>query len=395
MPRFVAKNTAFSRGELICQLLHRITALILAAVAVEVAICSRNTAYGSTPANRPNIVVILADDLGYADLRFQGCRDIPTPHLDALAQRGLRCTNGYVSHPFCSPTRAGMLTGRYQQHFGHENNPEWLPEDKVAGLPLGEFTLPMALRTVGYTTGCVGKWHLGAHPQFHPNRRGFDQYFGLLGGGHVYLPGIKGGAEYTIPLDRNGQPEPMQGYLTEQLGQEAAAYVTREKGKPWLLYLAFNAPHTPLHTTEALLSRVASIDDPLRRDYATLVVGMDDAIGQVFRALDATGQTDNTLVFFCSDNGGPANVTHAQNTPLRGQKGQLLEGGIRVPFLVSWPARLPRGATYDQPVSSLDFFATAAAITEAQVPKEHKLDGVNLIPYLAAERPGAPHQQLF
>jgi arylsulfatase A-like enzyme len=156
-------------------------------------------------ASPPNILVILADDLGYADVGFHNCKDIPTPHLDALAKQSIRCTSGYVTHPFCSPTRAGLLTGRYQHRFGHENNPAWLPESTVAGLPVSETTLPQVLKTSGYTTGCVGKWHLGAHPQFHPNKRGFDHYFGMLGGGHIYLPGARGGAEYNIPMNRNGQ----------------------------------------------------------------------------------------------------------------------------------------------------------------------------------------------
>lgn len=343
----------------------------------------------------PNILVILADDLGYADLGFQGCRDIPTPNLDRLAQQSIRCTNGYVSHPFCSPTRAGLLTGRYQQRFGHETNPKWDPTDTVAGLPLSQATLPAALKTAGYVTGCVGKWHLGAHPQFHPNRRGFDEYFGMLGGGHVYLDGAKGGAEYTIPMDRNGVPEPLTGYLTTRLGEEASAYIRRHKGKPWFLYLAFNAPHTPLQATDKLLERVASISDETRRGYAGLVVGMDDAVGQVLETLSKTEQTQDTLVWFFSDNGGPVAVTHSDNRPLRGGKGSTFEGGVRVPFLVSWPARLAKGRDYDKPVSSLDVFATAMALTGAKPTAGHTLEGVDLMPYLSGQREGSPHERLF
>lgn len=347
-------------------------------------------------ASKPNILVILADDLGYADLGFQGCKDIPTPNLDALAKRSLRCTSGYVSHPFCSPTRAGLLTGRYQQHFGHENNPAWLPESTVAGLPLSQSTLPQVLKTAGYATGCVGKWHLGAHPQFHPNRRGFDEYFGLLGGGHVYIAGEKGGPEYVIPMDRNGQPEPLEGYLTDQLGQEGAAFIQRHReGAPWFLYLAFNAPHTPLQTKPEYLARVQGIADETRRGYAALVVGLDEAIGVALKALKESGQEENTLVWFFSDNGGPIAVTHSDNTPLRGAKGAVLEGGVRVPFLVSWPGQLPQGRDYAEPVMSLDVFATAAALTGAQVPETHKLDGVNILPYLTGETSGSPHERLF
>lgn len=352
------------------------------------------TATAADPAARPNILVILADDLGYHDVGFQGCRDIATPHLDQLASRSVRCTNGYVSHPFCSPTRAGLLTGRYQQRFGHENNPAWLPDSTVAGLPLSQTTLPQVLRDAGYHTGCVGKWHLGAHPQFHPNRHGFEHYFGLLGGGHIYLPGGKGGVEYNIPLDRNGSPEPLTEPLTGVLGREAATFVRERRDRPWCLYLAFNAPHTPLQNPEATLARVSSINDELRRGYAGLVVGLDDAIGTVLSALRDSGQEDNTLVFFCSDNGGPIGVTHIENTPLRGAKGQVYEGGIRVPFLVSWPRRLPKGQTYDHPVISLDIFVTALTAAGAALPAT-PVDGVNLLPHLTGERATPPHERLF
>jgi arylsulfatase A-like enzyme len=203
-------------------------------------------------ATKPNFLLIVADDLGYNDVGFQGSKEIPTPNLDKLAAQSLVCTNGYVSHPFCSPTRAGILMGRYQQRFGHENNPAWLPQDTVAGLPVTETTYPQLMKQAGYTTGAVGKWHLGAHPQFHPNKRGFDDYVGVLGGGHQYFPGSKSVTEYTLPINRNGKDEPQTKYLTEQFGDEASAFVGRHAGKakPWMLYLAFNAPHTPLQAAE-------------------------------------------------------------------------------------------------------------------------------------------------
>jgi arylsulfatase A-like enzyme len=346
-------------------------------------------------ASAPNILLIVADDLGYADVGFQGSKEIPTPNLDKLAKRSLRCTNGYVTHPFCSPTRAGLLTGRYQQRFGHENNPAWLPEDTKAGLPLNQTTLPQVLKTAGYTTGAVGKWHLGAHPSFHPNKRGFDEYFGALGGGHLYLPQTKGGAEYSIPLDRNGKAEPHTDYLTDMFGKEAVAFLDRNQQKPWFLYLAFNAPHTPLQATEKYLERVKGIADEKRRTYAAMICAMDEAIGLVLAKLEAQKQTDNTLIFFFSDNGGPSFANASSNVPLRGDKGQVLEGGIRVPFLVSWPAKLPKGKDYDQAVSSLDVFATATAVAGAKLPAALKLDSVNLLPFLTGEKKGAPHENLF
>lgn len=346
-------------------------------------------------ATPPNILLILADDLGYADVGFHGSKEIPTPNLDRLAKRSVRCTNGYVSHPFCSPTRAGLMTGRYQQRFGHENNPAWLPEDPNVGLPLSQTMLPQVLKTAGYTTGAIGKWHLGAHPSFHPNKRGFVDYFGILGGGHNYLPRAKAGVEYSIPLDRNGQPERHTEYLTDVFGREAVSFVERNQGKPWFLYYAFNAPHTPLQATEKYLERMKHITDDKRRTYAAMICAMDEAVGQMLDKLDALKLTDNTLIFFFSDNGGPSFANSSSNAPLHGDKGQVFEGGIRVPFLVSWPAKLPKGKDYDQPVTSLDVFATAAALANAKVPAGVKLDGVNLIPFLTGKTKSAPHEQLF
>lgn len=368
--------------------------ILLPLIFLGVAVCSA--------ADRPNILLIIADDLGYADVGFQGCKDIPTPHLDKLASQSIRCTSGYVSHPFCSPTRAGILTGRYQHRFGHENNPAWLPESTVAGLPLSQTTMPQLLHKAGYTTGAVGKWHLGAHPQFHPMKRGFDEYYGLLGGGHVYFPGDKGGIEYQIPMNRNGADEELKEYVTTALGKEAAAFAKRHAsdGKPWFLYLAFNAPHTPLRAPEETIARLSHITNEDRRTYGAMIVEMDTAIGRVISELEATGQRENTLVFFVSDNGGPdlskrtGKPRFTDNAPLRGAKGDVYEGGMRVPFLVSWPARLKPG-TYDHPVIALDFLPTALAVAGAEAPGDVKLDGVNLLPNLTGEKTAPPHETLF
>lgn len=352
-------------------------------------------------AARPNVLVIVADDLGYNDVGFQGSKEIATPHLDKLAARGLRCTNGYVSHSFCSPTRAGLLTGRYQHRFGHENNPAWLPESTTAGLSLQETTFPQLMKKAGYTTGAVGKWHLGAHPQFHPMQRGFDEYFGALGGGHVYFPGDKAGAEYTIPLNRDGKDEAQTKYLTEHFGDEAGAFVRRHAGeeRPWMLYLAFNAPHTPLQAPKEWLEKMKHIENESRRTYAAMVGAMDAAIGSVLSQLDESQQTENTLIFFISDNGGPnlsarLGVNFTDNSPLRGAKGDLHEGGMRVPFLVSWPARIKPGV-YAQPVIALDFLPTALAAAEQSDLTPKNLDGVNLLPFLSGEKTAAPHEMLF
>jgi arylsulfatase A-like enzyme len=342
-------------------------------------------------AEKPNVIVVVADDLGYADVGFHGCKDIPTPHLDALARRGVVCTNGYVTHPFCSPTRAALLAGRYQQRFGHENNPAWLPGNRDVGLPLDQWTLADALRGLGYATGAIGKWHLGAHPLFHPNRRGFDSYFGMLGGGHQYFnhntfktDPMKARQEYLIPLVRNETPVEEGEYLTDALGREAAAFVDKNKAKPFFLYLAFNAPHTPLQAPPKYLDRVKDIKDEKLRTYGAMVCGMDDAVGVLAAKLKEHGLTDNTLVVFFSDNGGPVGVTNCRNTPLRGAKGQVYEGGIRVPFVVSWPGTVKPGR-FDHPVSSLDVFPTAFAAGGGDASRNSKLDGADLLPQLRGE----------
>jgi arylsulfatase A-like enzyme len=363
---------------------------------------------------RPNILLIVADDLGYNDVGFQGCRDIPTPNLDQLAAGGVRCTNGYVSYPVCSPSRAGFITGRYQQRFGHEYNPKWDVTSTTNGLPLSQTTLADALRSAGYTTGVIGKWHLGAHPQFHPNRRGFDEFFGFLSGGHRYLPDTQADveigvekrsnspdAEHNAPLMRNATMVPETGELTTRLGEEAAASVTRHAGdaKPWFLYFAFNAPHTPLQARPDMLEKFAGIADERRRTYAAMVATLDESVGRVFSSLDATGQRERTLIFFFADNGGPMTKRNANasiNNPLRGQKGDVFEGGIRVPFVVSWPGHIPSGRVYDLPVSSLDVFPTALAaahtVRDANLPA---LDGVDLVPYLSGQNSASPHARLY
>ncbi len=352
-------------------------------------------AVSARAADKPNILVILSDDQGYADTGFNGCRDIPTPHLDKLAQSGLRCTSGYVTHPFCSPTRAGLMTGRYQQRFGHENNPFYDPNDHREGLPTTEKLLPEFLRPAGYATGWIGKWHLGAAPEFWPEKRGFVETFGFIGGGHRYQDWqVKTGAEYYVPICRNGKPVEVKEHLTAAFGREAAAFIQRHKSEPWFLYLAFNAPHTPHQPTPERLAKFASIADPDRRAYAAQVSLLDDAIGEVLAALRDTGQEQRTLVFFFSDNGGGLDVGGC-NTPLRGGKGSVWEGGVRVPFVVSWPGKLPSGRDYAFPVSSLDVFATALPLAGVSLPTERPPDGVNLIPFLTGEKNGPPHDRLF
>jgi arylsulfatase A-like enzyme len=339
---------------------------------------------------RPNIVFIAADDLGYAELGVQGCRDIPTPNIDSIAANGVRFTDGYVSCPVCSPTRAGWITGRYQQRFGHEFNPGPAQQaDPNFGLPLSEVTLANQLKAAGYATGIVGKWHLGYRPEFHPQKRGFDEFFGFLGGAHPYLP--TPGAD---PILRGTQPVEEREYLTEAFAREALDFIGRHRNQPFFLYLSFNAVHAPLQATEKYLARFSQIQDQRRRTFAAMLSAMDDAVGQVLQRLREYKLEDNTLVVFISDNGGPTNNTSSRNDPLRGYKGQVLEGGIRVPFLMQWKARLPKGLVYREPVISLDIFPTVVAAAGASLPA-NPLDGVNLLPYLTGQSKGAPHHALY
>lgn len=341
---------------------------------------------------KPNVVILVADDLGHADLGFQGGRDIPTPHIDSLAKNGVRCSNGYVSGPYCSPTRAGLLTGRYQQRFGHEFNPGGGKNEKL-GLPLSETTLADRFKAAGYATGLVGKWHLGAAPHFHPQKRGFDEFFGFLGGDHSYFPGGE------APIYRGTEVVREEDYLTDAFSREAVSFVERHKERPFLLYLAFNAVHTPMHATDARLARFASIADKPRRTYAAMLSAMDEAVGKVLASLRSAGVEENTLIVFLSDNGGPTmlgtTVNASRNDPFRGSKRTTLEGGIHVPFVLQWKGTLPPGKVYDRPVIQLDILPTLLAAAGVPSRPEWNLDGVDLLPFLKGQNPGAPHDALF
>ncbi len=356
--------------------------LALAVVALAVAV-------PVTAAEKPNIVVIVGDDMGYADVGFHGCKDIPTPNLDALAKADTRFTSGYVSGPYCSPTRAGLLTGRYQTRFGHEfngNGPE-------VGLPLSETTIADRLKTAGYATAWVGKWHLGGADKFHPQKRGFDTAFGFLGGAHPYFPG-KG-----EPILRGTKDANETEYLTDAFGREAVSFVDKNKAKPFFLYLAFNAVHTPMHATDERLKKFADIKDNQRRTYAAMMWAMDEAIGKLLAKLKEEKLDKNTLIVFFSDNGGPTmqgtSVNGSVNTPLRGSKRTTLEGGVRVPFVMSWPGKIPAGRVFAAPVIQLDVLPTALAAAGVEIKADWMLDGVNLIPHLSGPVLKDPHDALF
>ena len=344
-----------------------------------IAVCLPAFAQG----RKPNILFIVGDDMGYADVGFQGCKDIPTPNLDKLAKSAVRCTSGYVSAPYCSPCRAGLLTGRYQQKFGHEFN----PSGEDTGLPVTEKTIADRLKAAGYKTGLVGKWHLGSKPEMQPQKRGFEEFFGFLGGSHSFFK--------WDGMLRGTNPVSGTEYFTDAFGREACEFIERHREQPWFLYLAFNAVHTPMHATEAGLAKFAGITDQQRRTYAAMMFAMDENIGRVLKKISDTKQEENTFIIFISDNGGPTmpgtTVNGSINEPLRGSKRSTLEGGIRVPFLVSWKGQVKPGI-YDQPVLQLDLTATALEIAGVM---EKGLDGVNLLPFLSGEKKGPPHDALY
>lgn len=387
-------------------------------------------AFAAAP--RPNIIVLLADDLGYAELGCQGNEEIPTPHIDSLARNGVRLTSGHVSAPVCCPSRAGLMTGRYQTRFGHELNAIGRQNlDPAIGLPLSEKTLADHLREAGYATGLVGKWHLGGTETFHPQRRGFDEFFGFTHEGHFFVPGPPWQGVLTWmrtnaaqagfagrrqigdviwsthlpgneppydadnPILRGTQPVNESEYLTDAFTREAVAFIERHKARPFFLHLAYNAVHSPMQAPLRHLDRFRHMEDVHRRLFAAMLSALDDSVGTVLAKLRERGLTDNTLIFFLSDNGGPTAELTSSNAPLRGGKGQLWEGGIRVPFLVQWKARLPAGVTYEHPVIALDILPTALDAAGVSLPNTAALDGVSLLPYLRGERHSAPHPTLF
>ena len=354
--------------------------------------------------NHPNVIVIMTDDLGYVDVGFNGSVEIPTPNIDRIAQQGVKFTNGYTPYSVCSPSRAGFITGRYQQRFGYERNAQYRPNDPDMGLPQTEKTIPEVIGQVGYTSGVIGKWHLGAHISNHPLNRGFDFFYGHLGGGHRYFP-----EELTIedsysindePLSyrtwimRDHQAEKTDEYLTDEFSNEAVKFVEKNKEGPFFLYLAYNAPHGPLQATQKYLDRFDHIEGKKRKTYAAMVSAVDDGIGRILDRLESLEIAENTMIFFLSDNGGPEPNNASNNGPLREGKSSIYEGGNRVPFAMQWTAQIAP-LVYEYPISSLDILPTIAALTHAPLPADKPLDGVNIIPFLKGEKQGRPHQTLY
>ncbi len=363
-----------------------------------------STAEPDGASSPPNIVLVVADDLGYNDLGAYASQVIRTPNIDALAAGGVRATDGYVSAAVCSPSRAGLYTGRYQSRFGYEFNTSG--RDTTVGLPTDQRTLADMLRDAGYATGLIGKWHLGKSEQHHPLSRGFDEYFGVLAGGTSYIDSRKDGVQSwpaaNAPTGRGAgnaifdgfEQVEVEAYLTDVFAERAVDFVRSHADRPFFLMLTPNAPHTPLQATAEYAERYAEVEPPGKRIFAAMVSSVDDYVGDVVAELQSHGLLENTLIVFTSDNGCVKYLSQdvCSNDPLRGSKRFHLEGGIRVPFIFHWPAGLPSGVTYQHPMISLDLYSTFAAAAGAA---ETAQDSVNLLPHLRGETAEPPHEFLF
>lgn len=344
-------------------------------------------------ARKPNIVLFVVDDMGFADCGLTGCKDIPTPNIDAIANAGVRFTSGYTSGCVCSPTRAGLISGRYQQRFGFDANAEGVAKPTDRGphaLDIAQTTFPQRMKALGYATGAFGKWHLGSEDGYLPTQRGFDAFYGILPFG---LHGKGPNGETPPPVYRNTAVDPTPTNHMEAFCSEALAFVDQHAKEPFLLYLPFTAVHAPFVGPQPWLGQCDTAMPASRRTYAADLRQMDDIVGRVMARLRTLGIEENTLVFFFSDNGGPGGAS--DNTPFRGTKWTLWEGGIHVPFAAQWKGRIPAGRVIDHPMIQVDIPATALAAAGAELKPEWKLDGANLLPLLEGKSTAAPHDALY
>jgi len=402
---------------------------------------------GITPTaepERPNILILLADDLGKMDCSIYGGTRLETPNIDALAERGALFTQAYATSPTCSPSRAAMLTGRYQQRFGYEtqimtryprnrlehygaqqfidwgnwrmvDDPTFPRQEDIErqGLPPSEITLGALLGAHSYDTGYIGKWHLGETEHFHPHRRGFDYEYGFYEAFTLYAPeGAQDLAEFRLDMyedrhmwtqartgacaiRRNGEVVEDHGYLTFSLANECMNYMEQHQDDPFALVVAFNAPHAPFQAPRDYYDKFAHIEDHGERIYAAMIAALDDAVGQIAAKTEALGIADNTMIWFASDNGAATYTGVSDNAPLKGGKFTYFEGGVNVPMSLTWPARIEAGAVCHEPVSLMDVFTTSAAAAGAALPVDRRYDGVDLIPLLAGEDATLPRDALY
>ncbi len=351
---------------------------------------------------QPNIILILSDDAGYADFGFHGSNEILTPNLDKLAKQGVMFTQGYVSASVCGPSRAGLLTGKYQQRFGFEENnvPGFMSkvsakDGEEMGLPLDQTTMADHLKTLGYNTAYFGKWHLGGADRFHPTKRGFEEFYGFRGGARSYFAYENPPPSHLDKMERGfGNYKEHEGYLTDVLAEETNFFIEKNKDNPFFVVLAFNAVHTPMMATKEDLQEFPELSGT-RQELAAMTLAMDRACGMVFDKLDELNLDKNTLIVFTNDNGGPSDKNASINDPLSGTKSNHLEGGIRVPFLMKWPGHIKKKSEYSNPIITLDLLPTFYAAAGGDSKALNDIDGVDLLPYLKGEKKEHPHEILY
>jgi arylsulfatase A-like enzyme len=365
----------------------------------------------AAPAAAPNIVVLLADDMGYGDVSSYGGKDVPTPRIDRLAREGVRFTDGYVTCPACAPSRLSLMAGAYPQRFGMT----WNDDRSAHKLPDAQRLLPELLRGAGYVTGLVGKWNI-----VRPAETVFDEvhdfiewesdYFPQEDGRYIGSNATKSPGFASSKTQFWGPQREGDEYLTDRMGRDAASFIARHAAKPFFLYVGFNAVHSPWQGRRADQARFTHLPHEVLQLYASMVAALDENVGRILDALRAQGLEENTLVVFLSDNGPAKGGPHIEGWkpdwprgitvvgsagPLRGAKTDLWEGGIREPFILRWPARLAAGTTYRAPVSSMDILPTLCAAAGAAVPATTVVDGVDLVPFVRGELTAAPHETIF
>lgn len=399
---------------------------------------------GRDRSTKPNIILITADDLGLTDISLYGSPHLTSRHLDRLGAEGVVCTEGYATSPICSPSRAGTLTGRYQQRFGYELQPQsrypknrmeyyvfkhfidtdnWKVNHNVSypdaeaqkkqGIPPAEYTLAELLDAAGYATAMMGKWHVGHHERLVPTARGFDEMYGFYEAFTLFAdttaPNIVNhqhsdfsndyiwgkGRQGLWAIRRNEKVIEEDRYLTTGIAEETVRFIEEHQDESFFAYVPFNAPHTPFQATKKYYDQFAHVEDRNKRVYYAMIQALDDAVGRIVQTVDSLGLAENTLICFASDNGGATYTQATTNHPLAGGKMTLFEGGINVPFIMRWPGTLPAGTTYRRPVSLMDFFATGTENAGIPLPEDRVFDGVNLIPYLTDEEAGSPHEALY
>lgn len=347
---------------------------------------------------KPNIIVIISDDAGYADFGAYGGKQIPTPNINSIGAQGVKFTDAYVTASVCAPSRAGLLTGRYQQRFGFEFNLAGQPAQGYTKTDMGmdpqELTIGNEMKANGYRTIAIGKWHQGSEAKHYPLNRGFDEFYGFIAGSRDFFSNPDKRDGQTLMDNRTTVPEKDITYLTDMLTDKATSFIKENTNKPFFMYLSYNAVHVPMQGKKELIDRFAFIQDKGRRAYAAMMASLDDGVGKVLTTLKENKLDDNTIVIFLNDNGGPS-VNSSDNGPLRGNKGSVWEGGIRIAFMMKWPGHIPENIIYKNPVSSLDILPTSIAAANGKQAGNKKLDGASLLPYLNKNNTSMPHETLF